>query len=102
MQLMSPCLLLCRTPHGLGIDPEWGACTHLHCSGLSIWSKHCPVHPGGCALDLSVYTEVITGRRINFLYPYNSLRNRALMMVETEVGSLIFGRYGSQGCSGAI
>ena len=44
---------------------------------------------GRCQLDMAAYTEIVDGRRLDYLYPINALRNRALMLAETEVSWLL-------------
>lgn len=45
--------------------------------------------PGSCTLDLSVWTENLPETSYWYLYPVNSMRNRALMQAQTDLVLLL-------------
>lgn len=50
--------------------------------------------PGACALDLQLVAESFDQAEVDEvagLYPFNAVRNRALMLAQTEVGWLVWG-----------
>lgn len=67
---------------GMGLGTHWQLCM---CVVKSTIEHAVQSHSGGCALDMDVYAENMAELSDWFTYPVNSMRNRALALVKTEV-----------------
>ena len=64
-----------------------------HCTISSIECKHAvyvvfpsvPCGAGPCRLTLELVSEAVATPQMSSLYPFNALRNHALLLVKTEV-----------------